>query len=108
MDTTADADGYFELTRIPGGTYTVLVTTVSYTAQKQNFIIEAGKPTTHKARLSADNQSKPYRCNCYRQTFRLNELSPLMTGVKANNGMAAFTLRGGSVETTISMAVSQL
>lgn len=29
-----------------------------------------------------------------RQAFTLNEISPLMTGVKANNGMGAFTLRG--------------
>lgn len=29
-----------------------------------------------------------------RQAFTLNEMAPVMTGVKANNGMGAFTLRG--------------
>ncbi|UYQ95702.1 TonB-dependent siderophore receptor [Chitinophaga horti] len=29
-----------------------------------------------------------------RQAFTLNDMAPMMTGVKANNGMGAFTLRG--------------
>jgi iron complex outermembrane receptor protein len=126
-----NAQGYFSINNIPAGVYTVVVSSVGYSLQRQNIRIEAGKDAALNVQLSEDHQSLidvivMGRLNKYHQTsssfgtrtdmpllqvpqsaqvltqqvlkdrqaFTLNEMAPLMTGVKANNNMGAFTLRG--------------
>ncbi|MCK7555787.1 TonB-dependent receptor [Chitinophaga sedimenti] len=123
--------GHFIIRNIPAGTYTVIVSSVGYSAQRQNIRIEAGKTASLNVQLSEDQQRLvdvviTGKQNNYRQPLSsigtrtdaplietpqsaqvlgqqvikdrqavtLNEMTPLMTGVKPNNGMGAYTLRG--------------
>jgi iron complex outermembrane recepter protein len=124
-------DGQFILKDVPAGTYTIVASSVGYSANKQNVVVEAGKTINLNLQLSENNQELrdvvvtalrnnykpnstslatrtdaplietpqsaqilPQRILKDKQAFTLNEITPVLTGVKANNGMGAFTLRG--------------
>lgn len=123
--------GQFIIKDVPAGTYTLVASSIGYSANKQNIVVVAGKMANLSLQLSENNQELrdvvvtairnnyksnstslatrtdvplietpqsaqilPQRIIKDKQAFTLNEVAPLLTGVKANNGMGAFTLRG--------------
>lgn len=128
---TTDKSGRFVIANIPSGTYTLVASSIGYSAIKQNIIVEAGKTISLSLRLSENKKVLQEvivtgRTNNYKQNnsslatrtdaplieipqsaqvisqqaikdkqaFTLNEITPVMTGVKANNNMGGFSMRG--------------
>lgn len=131
LGTTTDTNGDFIINNIPGGTYTVVVSSTGYSAVKRNILIDANKTEIIDLQLSENRQELQdvtviAKQDAYRQgnssigtrtdipllelpqsaqvvtqqtirdkqAFTLNELATVMTGVRANNSMGAFSMRG--------------
>ncbi|TDH23533.1 TonB-dependent receptor [Segetibacter sp. 3557_3] len=129
--TITDESGSFKIVNIPPGSYSIVATSVGYTATTRSLVFTSGQSINLDLQLSENRQvlqevfvsgsrNKYRQANTSlgtrtdarlieipqsaqvvgqqvikdRQAYTLNEISTVMTGVKANNGMGAFSMRG--------------